>query len=82
MAIKSRVLYRRRVYEIPGFYGPYLELSDAPQKVLRKLDIECVSVKNSGEFTKGIIAHVRAATGDVADDLLAYLQAYEVAILV
>ncbi|MEJ2656631.1 MAG: DsrE family protein, partial [Desulfobacterales bacterium] len=31
---------------------------------------------------KGIITHVRAATGDVADDLLAYLQAYEIPILV
>ena len=31
---------------------------------------------------KGIITHVRAATGDVADDLLAYLQAHEVPILV
>jgi predicted peroxiredoxin len=31
---------------------------------------------------KGIITHVRAATGDVADDLLSYLQAYEVPILV
>ena len=31
---------------------------------------------------EGIITHVQAATGDVADDLLAYLQAYEVPILV
>ncbi len=31
---------------------------------------------------KGIIAHVRAATGDIADDLLTYLQAHEVPILV
>ena len=31
---------------------------------------------------KGIITHVRAATGDVADDLLSYLQAYEVPVLV
>lgn len=31
---------------------------------------------------KGIITHVQAATGDVADDLLAYLQAFEVPILV
>lgn len=31
---------------------------------------------------KGIIEHVRAATGDIADDLLSYLQAYEVPILV
>lgn len=31
---------------------------------------------------KGIIENVRAATGDIADDLLAYLQANEVPILV
>ena len=31
---------------------------------------------------QGIITHVRAATGDVADDLLTYLQAHEVPILV
>jgi len=31
---------------------------------------------------EGIIEHVRAATGDVADDLLTYLQANEVPILV
>jgi predicted peroxiredoxin len=31
---------------------------------------------------EGIITHVRAATGDVADDLLAYLQAHEVPVLV
>jgi predicted peroxiredoxin len=31
---------------------------------------------------KGIITHVRAATGDIADDLLSYLQAHEVPILV
>jgi predicted peroxiredoxin len=30
----------------------------------------------------GIITHVRAATGDVADDLLTYLQAHEIPILV
>jgi predicted peroxiredoxin len=31
---------------------------------------------------EGIIEHVRAATGDVADDLLTYLQANDVPILV
>lgn len=31
---------------------------------------------------EGIIEHVRAATGDIADDLLTYLQANEVPILV
>jgi predicted peroxiredoxin len=31
---------------------------------------------------EGIIEHVRAATGDIADDLLTYLQANEIPILV
>jgi len=31
---------------------------------------------------KGLLDHVRAATGDVADDLLTYLQAHDVPILV
>jgi len=31
---------------------------------------------------EGIITHVRAATGDIADDLLTYLQAHEIPILV
>lgn len=31
---------------------------------------------------KGIITHVKAATGDSADDMLAYLQAHEVPIIV
>ena len=31
---------------------------------------------------EGIITNVRAATGDIADDLLTYLQAHEVPILV
>lgn len=30
----------------------------------------------------GLIEHVRAATGDVADDLLSYLQAHDVPVLV
>lgn len=31
---------------------------------------------------RGLAEHLRAATGDVADDLIAYLQAHEVPILV
>jgi len=31
---------------------------------------------------EGLITHVRAATGDIADDMLAHLQAHEVPILV
>ncbi len=31
---------------------------------------------------KGVIANLRAATGDIADDLMAHLQAHEVPILV
>jgi len=42
---------RRVTLHDPCFYGRYLELSDVPQNVLGKLDIECVNVRNSGEFT-------------------------------
>ena len=44
----------------------------------------CVFLLDEGVYLakEGIITHVRAATGDVADDLLAYLQAHEVPILV
>jgi len=30
---------------------------------------------------KGLIEHLRAATGDVADDLMAYLQAHDVPVI-
>ncbi|MFP4474365.1 MAG: DsrE family protein [Desulfatibacillaceae bacterium] len=44
----------------------------------------CVFLLDEGVYLakQGLIEHVRAATGDVADDLLAYLQAHEVPILV
>ncbi|MCD6492240.1 MAG: (Fe-S)-binding protein [Archaeoglobaceae archaeon] len=35
----------------PCFYGRYLELSDVPREVLKKLGIECVEVRNSGKLT-------------------------------
>ena len=51
MDITSNNGSRRVTLHDPCFYGRYLELSDVPQKVLGKLDIECVNVRNSGEFT-------------------------------
>ncbi len=42
---------RRVTLHDPCIYGRYLELSDVPKRVLGKLDIECVNVRNSGEFT-------------------------------
>ncbi len=44
----------------------------------------CLFLLDEGVYLakKGIITNVRAATGDVADDLLAYLQAHGVPILV
>ena len=42
---------RRVTLHDPCIYGRYLDMSDAPQNVLGKLDIECVNVRNSGEFT-------------------------------
>ncbi|MBW1980890.1 MAG: (Fe-S)-binding protein [Deltaproteobacteria bacterium] len=35
----------------PCFYGRYLELSEVPVKLLTSLGIECVAVRNSGQFT-------------------------------
>lgn len=35
----------------PCFYGRYLELSDVPAKVLDRIGIECVPVRNCGKFT-------------------------------
>ena len=44
----------------------------------------CLFLLDEGVYLakEGIIANVRAATGDMADDHLAYLQAHEVPILV
>lgn len=35
----------------PCFYGRYLELSDVPARILENLGIECLPVRNSGQFT-------------------------------
>ena len=35
----------------PCMYGRYLDLSDVPLRVLERLGIECVPVRNSGQFT-------------------------------
>ena len=44
----------------------------------------CLFLLDEGVYPakEGVITHVRAATGDVADDFLAYLQAHDVQILV
>ena len=42
---------RRVTLHDPCFYGRYLELSDAPRKVLANMGVECAQVKNSGPFT-------------------------------
>ena len=35
----------------PCFYGRYLELSDVPAKVLSNMNIECLTVRNTGQYT-------------------------------
>jgi Fe-S oxidoreductase len=35
----------------PCFYGRYLELADVPRRVLERLNVECVAVRNTGQFT-------------------------------
>ncbi len=49
--LKSVNGIRKVTIHDPCFYGRYLELSDAPRKVLGQLDVECVDVQNSGAFT-------------------------------
>lgn len=35
----------------PCFYGRYLQVSDTPRRVLKHLNVQCLDVRNSGEFT-------------------------------
>ncbi|MGE0085260.1 MAG: (Fe-S)-binding protein [Desulfococcaceae bacterium] len=42
---------RRVTLHDPCFYGRYLEVSDAPRRVLSGMGIECVNVRDSGLFT-------------------------------
>ncbi len=67
--------------------------TDDPNRSTRGLHLATIAHKEGKEVTiflldeavylarKGIIENVQAATGDIADDLLAYLQAHEVPIL-
>lgn len=68
--------------------------TDNPNRSTRAIHLATVAHKEGKDVTlflldeavylakEGLIEHVRAATGDVADDLLTYLQAHEVPILV
>ncbi len=68
--------------------------TDNPNRSTRAIHLATVAHKEGKDVTvflldeavylakEGLIKHVRAATGDVADDLLTYLQAHEVPILV
>ncbi len=49
--IKGQNLSRRVTLHDPCFYGRYLGLSDIPYRMLEKLGIDCVRLRNSGEFT-------------------------------
>lgn len=42
---------RRVTLHDPCLYGRYLEMSDMPRRVLANIGIECVNIRNSGEFT-------------------------------
>ena len=67
--------------------------TDNPNRSARAIHLATIAHKEGKNVTlflldeavylakKGMADHVRAATGDVADDLLAYLQAHEVPIL-
>jgi predicted peroxiredoxin len=68
--------------------------TDNPNRSTRAIHLATVAHKEGKNVTlflldegvylakKGMADHLRAATGDVADDLLTYLQAHEVPILV
>jgi Fe-S oxidoreductase len=49
--IRADAIGRRVTLHDPCFYGRYLELSEAPRKVIENLGIEQVEVRNSGTFT-------------------------------
>lgn len=67
--------------------------TDNPNRATRAIHLATVAHKQGKNTTlflldeavylakQGLIAHLRAATGDVADDLMTYLQANEVPIL-
>jgi predicted peroxiredoxin len=67
--------------------------TDNPNRATRAIHLATVAHKEGKNVTlflldeavylakKGLIDHLRAATGDVADDLMTYLQAHEVPIL-
>lgn len=68
--------------------------TDNPNRSTRAIHLATIAHKEGKKTTlflldegvyiakKGLADHLRAATGDVADDLIAYLQAHDVPILV
>ena len=68
--------------------------TDNPNRATRAIHLATVAHKEGKNVTlflldeavylakKGLLEHVRAATGDIADDLMTYLEAHEVDILV
>jgi predicted peroxiredoxin len=68
--------------------------TDNPNRSTRAIHLATIAHKEGKQTTlflldegvyiakQGLAEHLRAATGDVADDLIAYLQAHEVPILV
>lgn len=67
--------------------------TDNPNRATRAVHLATIAHKEGKQVTlfllddgvflakKGLATHLRAATGDVCDDLLAYLQAHEVPIV-
>ncbi len=49
--IKDQKASGRVTLHDPCFYGRYLGLSDIPYRIFEKLGIDCVRLRNSGEFT-------------------------------
>jgi predicted peroxiredoxin len=67
--------------------------TDNPNRSTRALHLATIAHKEGKEVVvflldegvflarEGLVEHLRAATGDVADDLLAYLQAHDIPLL-
>lgn len=67
--------------------------TDNPNRATRAIHLATVAHKEGKNVTlflldeavylakKGLLEHLKAATGDIADDLMAYLEAHEVDIL-
>lgn len=69
----------------PCFYGRYLELSDVPAKVLSSMNIECLTVRNAGQYTHCCGGPAESVSpklsGEIADRRLEELKSTEAPVI-